>query len=225
VANPWSRDTAFTRFVGVIAPGTVRAYRWPSEVPVEPSSEGTAGSGVTFAQVLRYQVVAGPHAAEIEAASKRRGVPSLYVVPWETDNDFCRRVAWTRSTPPLLGVDTIFVAIAVRPERDWINHVPTADFDMYTSVYPEAAGSYGLAARPPMRPAAASARDFLEVYENLPTAEGWNCSPQAAYDAFQAWLRDHPALADRYPIGDILPSLHEVVLRAKRFPRGEGCPR
>jgi hypothetical protein len=123
----------------------------------------------------------------------------------------------------LLGADTLFVAIAVRPERDWINHVPTADFDMYTSVYPEPAGYYGRGAQAPMRPAAASARDFFEVYEHLPTGQGWNCSPQAAYDSLQVWLRARPALAARYPIAEILPSLHNVVLRAGQFPRAAGC--
>jgi hypothetical protein len=210
VALPVFRDPTATYLVGTATPDTARAA--PGGPPVGLPGLAPEPPRASHGQLVRVDQFRGPDSALVERAFARRGVREALVVPWGY-GPACEPIPWTASARwAPVGTPATY-RLHLRPEAEWAGGVPVFDaVRAELQPYP-----HGLLAPPPSDGAALTASEFMALYAALPTDREAAEQPAVARGALDAWEREHPHLAGRFPAAAVLRSARATL--AMQHPR------
>jgi len=207
------RDSATTFFVGTALPDTVRAghggfgRRLRAALGLGgPGHWGTPTRGAIYGQVIRVERLGGAGAAALDSAFGRSAARELIVVPWDYGAS-CDPVPWGRSARWVEAVTPGFYRTRLRPRSQWVDGRPVADaFAADLEPYPHGLffregyrGTDALRTGPSLTPA-----EYFALYAALPDEGQARRDPRGAAAALDAWVREHPELAETYPAPEVL---------------------
>ena len=171
-----------------------------------PNRRGLQRPSRLRGQVVRLERAGGGNAEQLLRAARTRRNKVL-LVPWNDAPD-CSPVAWDYSGEPYWdpGRRGFFVAL-LRPEQEWVEHLPTFDVQpAFMEPYPYAwffrEGYHGTKLA---GPSDLSVDQYWTLYEALPEYDELKKDPVTALRPINRWRETHPDWACRYPATMILP--------------------
>jgi hypothetical protein len=186
-------------------------FAGPGGVRYEADASRAGGAAPRFhGQVVRVERLGSTAAAALPAGTER-----VVLVPWDLTPD-CKTIPWTASAGWMEPGKRGLFHGALRDPADWVDGVPTLDVTQpWAQPYPD-----DVILQHQDGPLL-TADEALELVETLPTYEEYRAGGERAWARLRDWVRDHPALACRYPATEVL-LVGEDIGGAPRVPCASG---
>lgn len=161
----------------------------------DPRRSGGAAPREVYGQVVLVERLGSTAAAALPAGTDR-----VVLVPWDLSPD-CKLLLWMASARWMEPGKRGLFHGSLRDRANWVNGVPTLDVHQpWMQPYPD-----DVILRHQAGPLL-TAEEAFELLETLPTYEEHTADGERAWARLREWVREHPALACRYPATEVLVS-------------------